>query len=554
VASEAIPVIPSGSWLLRWSLSIALLVASLLVVSLPVPQTGLWWVRLPLSDTALLVPFPTRFLTAGLVITTITATILLGWPAFRQEVRRTLADSGSTDVGWIGWLALYVATVFGLANLTLGDAESTSAITLHIVGAAMLTGSALVSWCLAAMPLRFWLGWMSRNFRLLPAVAVVSLVTYAIGHHYTPLAMACLSSFTGSLQRSTLLMSAHILPLFVKDVVFEPANRLIGTQNFSVYIDPQCAGWEGIELFATFFSIYLWLYRSELRFPHVLMLLPIGVAVLWWLNVIRVVALILVGNWSDSLGMEGFHSVAGWLFFNSATLGLVATSRRLRLFSKNVPNREAFVTSNPATPYLVPLMMITVTGMITRLFLYHFDVLYPIVVIVGAIALWYYRKRIPFQWNVSWWAAALGFLAFAVWVILRPGDSSSATAIAINTGLDSLSTAGAVSWLLFRVVGAALIFPIAEELAFRGYALRKLVSADFEAVSPGHFSWLSFLGSSVLFGAFHGQWLTGTLVGMVFATAVYHGKSLSDAIVSHCSTGLLLVGYVLATRHWSLLS
>ena len=224
----------------------------------------------------------------------------------------------------------------------------------------MLTGSALVSWCLAAMPLRFWLGWMSRNFRLLPAVAVVSLVTYAIGHHYTPLAMACLSSFTGSLQRFTLLMSAHILPLFVKDVVFEPANRLIGTQNFSVYIDPQCAGWEGIELFATFFSIYLWLYRSELRFPHVLILLPIGVAVLWWLNVIRVVALILVGNWSDSLGMEGFHSVAGWLFFNSATLGLVATSRRLRLFSKNVPNREAFVTSNPATPYLVPLMMITV--------------------------------------------------------------------------------------------------------------------------------------------------------------------------------------------------
>ena len=99
-----------------------------------------------------------------------------------------------------------------------------------------------------------------------------------------------------------------------------------------------------------------------------------------------------------------------------------------------------------------------------------------------------------------------------------------------------------------------MIFPIAEELAFRGYVLRKLVSADFEAVSPGHFSWFSFLGSSVLFGAFHGQWLTGTLVGMVFATAIYHGKSLSDAIISHSCSGLLLVGYVLATRQWSLLT
>jgi CAAX prenyl protease-like protein len=176
--------------------------------------------------------------------------------------------------------------------------------------------------------------------------------------------------------------------------------------------------------------------------------------------------------------------------------------------------------------------------------------LYPIIVVVGAAALWYYRKRIQFQWNLSWSAAALGFLAFAVWVILKPGEGSSATAV---TGLDSFSIAGASSWFLFRVVGAVLIFPIAEELAFRGYLLRKLVSADFDAVSPGHFSWLSFLGSSALFGAFHGQWLTGTLMGMVFATAVYHGKSLSDGIISHCSTGLLLVGYVLATRHWSLL-
>jgi len=550
VVSEAIPIIPSGSWLLRWSLSIALLVAGLLVVSVPVPQTGLWWVRLPLNHTALYVPFPTRFLAAGLVITTITATILLGWPAFRRDVRQTLADSGTTQVGWIGWLALYVTTVFGMANLTLGDAESASVITLHILGAAMLAVSALASWCLAAMPLRFWLGWISRNFRLLPAVAVVSLVTYAIGHHYTPLAVASLSSVTGSLQRSTLLMSSRILPLFVKDVVFEPATKLIGTQNFSVYIDPRCAGWEGIELFVTFFSIYLWLYKSELRFPHVLILFPIGVVLLWWLNVARIVSLILLGNWSDSLGMEGFHSVAGWLFFNLATLGLVVTSRRLLLFSKNAADRGAFVTSNPATPYLAPLLMITVTGMITRVFPYRADVLYPVVVVVGATALWYYRKRIQFQWNLSWSAAALGFLAFAVRVILKPGEGSSATAV---TGLDSFSTAGASSWFLFRVVGAVLIFPIAEELAFRGYLLRKLVSADFDAVSPGHFSWLSFLGSSALFGAFHGQWLTGTLVGMVFATAVYHGKSLSDAVISHCSTGLLLVGYMLATRHWSLL-
>jgi exosortase/archaeosortase family protein len=43
---------------------------------------------------------------------------------------------------------------------------------------------------------------------------------------------------------------------------------------------------------------------------------------LWCLNVVRLVALILFDNWSDALAVDGFHSVAGWLFFNAAALGL----------------------------------------------------------------------------------------------------------------------------------------------------------------------------------------------------------------------------------------
>jgi len=49
------------------------------------------------------------------------------------------------------------------------------------------------------------------------------------------------------------------------------------------------------------------------------------------------------------------------------------------------------------------------------------------------------------------------------------------------------------------------VVPIAEELAFRGYLIRKLVSADFEKVALGHFTWVSFLGSSILFGSLHAQ-------------------------------------------------
>jgi len=115
-----------------------------------------------------------------------------------------------------------------------------------------------------------------------------------------------------------------------------------------------------------------------------------------------------------------------------------------------------------------------------------------------------------------------------------------------------LSAIEAASWILFRVIGAVLIVPIAEELAFRGYIIRKLVSTDFEVVASGHFTWFSFLGSSILFGALHAEWLAGTIAGMIFALAIYRRGSISDAITSHSVANGMLAAYVLATGRWFL--
>jgi membrane protease YdiL (CAAX protease family) len=46
-----------------------------------------------------------------------------------------------------------------------------------------------------------------------------------------------------------------------------------------------------------------------------------------------------------------------------------------------------------------------------------------------------------------------------------------------------------------RVIGLALIVPLTEELAFRGYLLRRLIAREFDCVPPGGFTWLSFLVS-----------------------------------------------------------
>src|SRR5262249_13169281 len=151
-----------------------------------------------------------------------------------------------------------------------------------------------------------------------------------------------------------------------------------------------------------------------------------------------------------------------------------------------------------------------------------FDWLYPVRVlaVAGVLALCW-RSYPAWQWSASWFAAGVGVLVFGLWLgleWLRPGEPASTLPVELASRPWWL---GGI-WLIFRVAGSAVTVPLAEELAFRGYLLRRLQAADFEAVPPDRFSWLSFTVSSALFGALHpGRWLAGTLAGMLYALALY---------------------------------
>jgi len=103
------------------------------------------------------------------------------------------------------------------------------------------------------------------------------------------------------------------------------------------------------------------------------------------------------------------------------------------------------------------------------------------------------------------------------------------------------------------VLGAVITVPIAEELAFRGFLLRRIASADFESVAWRAFSWAPFLISSVAFGLLHGdRWLAGILAGMVYAVAMLREGRIGEAVVAHAVTNGLLALYVLITGNWQL--
>lgn len=102
----------------------------------------------------------------------------------------------------------------------------------------------------------------------------------------------------------------------------------------------------------------------------------------------------------------------------------------------------------------------------------------------------------------------------------------------------------------FRMIGAALVVPVMEELFWRSWLLRYLVSPDFTKVPVGTFSLSSFLIGSLLFGVEHHLWLAGIVAGVSYSLLCYRTGSIAHCILSHAVTNALLGGYVIAGERW----
>src|SRR4029077_11911062 len=101
-----------------------------------------------------------------------------------------------------------------------------------------------------------------------------------------------------------------------------------------------------------------------------------------------------------------------------------------------------------------------------------------------------------------------------------------------------------------RIVGAVVIVPLVEELAFRGYLARRLTGADWESVSLRAISWPALLASSVLFGLLHRDVIAGTAAGVLSARRARRRGQLGDAVLAHAVTNALLAITVLVTGRW----
>jgi exosortase E/protease (VPEID-CTERM system) len=371
------------------------------------------------------------------------------------------------------------------------------------------------------------------------------------------IALARLSRFLWEPLGDSTLRAVHwVLCLLYGDVVYNPEDFLVGTPSFSVFISSVCGGYEGIGLNFFFLIIFLWLFRRDMRWPAVLLLFPIGAALMWLSNVLRIVGLIAIGDrMGNDVIADGFHSLAGWFLFGAVSLGMFAGARRLPFFARTAVVTEHVAAPHAALPYLAPFIALLATMMLTQAFSSDFNLLYPLRFLVVAPILWWYRAEyLRWNWRLSWHAPALGAAVFLLWIALElVSTSSSETAVAtLLSDLETLPESWRITWIIFRIAGSVITVPFAEELAFRGYLTRRLIATDVEEVPLGKFTWFSFLISSVLFGLLHGRWLAGTLAGMAFGAALYRRRSLGDAIVAHAVSNALIAAMVLFDGRWAL--
>jgi CAAX prenyl protease-like protein len=206
---------------------------------------------------------------------------------------------------------------------------------------------------------------------------------------------------------------------------------------------------------------------------------------------------------------------------------------------------------NPTAAYLMPLLAILAAGMISHALSSDFEYFYSLRVILGLLLLVHYRdKLVSFDWGWTWRGPAVGGLIFLVWAaaafFLMPERSMPGK-------LAALAPVVRVFWILGRMLGSILVVPIAEELAYRGFLMRRLVSADFESVSFKSVGWPALGLSAIVFGAAHGAlWAPGILAGLAYGLLLVRRGRMGEAVAAHATTNALIAASALMGNQWQL--
>lgn len=445
------------------------------------------------------------------------------------------------------WLLLHAVCVsllvplsyslYGNHGLNLPFSEIVVLWILFAFGAVLAVGAAIAPWA-------FW-------YRLRVLLGVLwlyaSLAAFAAAS-----AMLWSQRLWAPTAKLTFDLVRRLLSPLLPTLQSDSTLMILGTDRFTVQVAEVCSGLEGVGLMLAFCCAWLVYFRKEYIFPRALLLIPTGLLLIFLLNVVRIAGLVVIGNAGyPEVAVFGFHSQAGWIAFNIAACGIVVVSRRSRWLSHADSQATATAGDNPTAAYLVPFLAIIAVGMLAQASSNGFELLYPLRLIAAAAALWAFRTKLAsLDWGFSWRGPVSGLILGLLWLFAaRHWIAPSGMPVA----LAEMNPISRNLWIAGRVCAALVTVPLAEELAFRGFLLRRLQNADFEAVQFELVGWAPLALSSLVFGLAHGAlWLPGVVAGLVFGGLLKLTGRFGEAVSAHVTSNAILATWVLAQNQWQL--
>ena len=339
------------------------------------------------------------------------------------------------------------------------------------------------------------------------------------------------------------------------NLALDGPDPILSSNGFAIAISPICSGYQGVFSAMAVLGAYVALERKELRIERAALVILLAAAGVFVLNAARIALLFAIGvNGAQDVAVNGFHSNFGTLsLFVVIVAAFVALERGP---FRHVSRGGATLALPPQALAEIGRLGLPLAGLLAASIVVGLTVgivnwLYPVVALVGAALVWVVRGDLMARLapGPSVWGFLAGVAVFALWVLIVPPDRQASAEFA--GALMAAPMPLVLGWILVRVIGASVVVPLVEELAFRGGLMKLIVLLLPAGWGPLMVQGLAILGSSVAFGLLHADILAGIVAGLVYgALAVWRG-SLADAILAHAVTNFLLCLAVLGLGHWS---
>ena len=216
--------------------------------------------------------------------------------------------------------------------------------------------------------------------------------------------------------------------------------------------------------------------------------------------------------------------------------------------------------------YVLPFALYLALTQIPSAFPRHYAWLYSAVVLaVGCVTVSLLRgRRLIRPHRRVILGLIVGLVGIAVWIGLSGLGFEQAVGAHLPTWLrpkpraafnpfESLGHPLALwGFIAVRLSGLVLLVPIVEELFWRGFLLRWLISPDWQQQELGQFTPGSFVGVTVLFALAHPEWLAAVVYCSLLNGLLYWKRDLWNCVVAHAVSNLVLGIYVLWAGAWEL--